>query len=165
MTSPSEQQAVPVAQSPASIWLSPICDETADHGEGRTWASPAPDAECEDCGLPWVEYVRADLAPVSDATQTREAEAWVPRIGDLVKVSDSCEHSSDWQRTDLWVAGVAVDERCRGINVTVTEQWPVPHRFVGRDYMGHTDGFLVARTDGKLDDLEPRASLNARDGA
>lgn len=58
----SEQQAVPVAQGPASIWLSPICDDTADHGDGRTWASPAPDDACEDCGLPWVEYVRADLA-------------------------------------------------------------------------------------------------------
>ena len=58
----SEQQAVPVAQSPVSIWLSPICDDTADHGDGRTWASPAPEATCEDCGLPWVEYVRADLS-------------------------------------------------------------------------------------------------------
>lgn len=71
------QQAVPVAQSPASIWLSPICDETADHGEGRTWASPAPEATCEDCGLPWVKYVRADLTPTPDATQTREAEGVV----------------------------------------------------------------------------------------
>lgn len=109
---------------------------------------------------------RAVLAALTpDATQTREAEAWVPRIGDPVKVSDSCEYSADWQRTELWVAGLAVDERCRGVNVTVTEQWPIPHRFVGRNYMGHTDGFLVARTDGKPDDLEPRAALSARDAA
>ena len=74
------QQAVPVAQSPASIWLSPICDETAYHGEVRTWANPAPAVACDECGEPWVEYVRADLAPRSDATQTREAEGREPHV-------------------------------------------------------------------------------------
>lgn len=41
------------------IWLSPLCDLDAHHGEGRTWAETPPEAECEDCGSPWVEYVRA----------------------------------------------------------------------------------------------------------
>lgn len=46
---------------PERIWLSPACDLDAHYGEGRTWANPAPETACEDCGLPWVEYVRADL--------------------------------------------------------------------------------------------------------
>lgn len=51
--------------SPESIWLSPICDDEAHHGEGRTWAAPAPAQTCEDCDEPWIEYVRADLAAQS----------------------------------------------------------------------------------------------------
>lgn len=78
MTNNTEQQAVPVAQSPASIWLSPACEITAH--DGRTWANPAPATACDECGDPWVEYVRADLAPVSDATQTREAELVAVRM-------------------------------------------------------------------------------------
>jgi hypothetical protein len=57
-----------ITRNPASIWLSPMCDETADHGEGRTWAAPAPAETCEDCSEPWVEYVRSDLASVSSAS-------------------------------------------------------------------------------------------------
>jgi hypothetical protein len=57
-----------ITRNPASIWLSPMCDETAHHGEGRTWAVPAPDETCEDCSEPWVEYVRSDLASVSSAS-------------------------------------------------------------------------------------------------
>jgi hypothetical protein len=84
----TDQQAVTVAQditrNPASIWLSPICDDTAHHGEGRTWAAPAPAETCEDCSKPWVEYVRSDLASVSsasaegpvDADEFETVEAW-----------------------------------------------------------------------------------------
>jgi hypothetical protein len=76
----TDQQAVTVAQditrNPASIWLSPICDDTAHHGEGRTWAAPAPAETCEDCSKPWVEYVRSDLASVSSASA--ETVDWIP---------------------------------------------------------------------------------------
>jgi len=99
---------------------------------------------------------RIDTLPQPSFAATL-SEPWVPKIGDPIKVSANCEYSSDWERTELWVAGLAVDEHCRGINVTVTEQWPVPIRFLS-GYIGHTDGFLVARTDGKRDDLEPRAA-------
>jgi len=51
-----------IERNPAAIWLSPICDDEAHHGEGRTWAAPAPAETCEDCSEPWVRYVREDLA-------------------------------------------------------------------------------------------------------
>jgi hypothetical protein len=47
--------------NPEAIWLSPRC-ETND---GRTWANPAPDRKCDECGLPWVRYVRSDLTALS----------------------------------------------------------------------------------------------------
>lgn len=51
-----------VKLEPEAIWLSPRCDAEAHHGEGRSWANHAPEPACDDCGLPWVKYVRADLA-------------------------------------------------------------------------------------------------------
>ncbi|MES3054939.1 hypothetical protein O6V14_04785 [Sphingomonas faeni] len=73
----SEQQAVPVAQSPASIWLSPACEITAH--DGRTWANPAPATACDECGDPWVEYVRADLAlPCKSGEGATERELGCP---------------------------------------------------------------------------------------
>jgi len=48
-------------KNPEAIWLSPRCETDL----GRTWASPAPDRECGGCGLPWVKYVRSDLAALS----------------------------------------------------------------------------------------------------
>lgn len=69
-------EVVGLGKSPKRIWLSPICDDVAHHGEGRLWASPAPAATCEDCPEPWVEYVRADLA----AGRTIEPRAEVGRL-------------------------------------------------------------------------------------
>jgi hypothetical protein len=43
---------------PERIWLSPACDINTP--DGRMWANPAPQAQCDDCDAPWVEYVRAD---------------------------------------------------------------------------------------------------------
>ena len=63
MTAPVSQ-VLSEAEGPREIWLSPVCDDWAHHGEGRTWAAPAPEYECEcdEGGHPWVKYVRADLA-------------------------------------------------------------------------------------------------------
>ncbi|WP_156360215.1 hypothetical protein [Sphingomonas sp. Leaf226] len=108
------QQAVTVAhditRNPELIWLSPICDDTAHHGEGRTWAAPAPAETCEDCSEPWVEYVRSDLASVSSAS----AEGWklVPTTltadmagawqggGRPFSSDEQAAHSKNWQ--DSW---------------------------------------------------------------
>lgn len=63
MTAPVSQ-VLSEADGPLEIWLSPVCDDHADHGEGRTWAAPAPDCECEcdEGGHKWVRYVRSDIA-------------------------------------------------------------------------------------------------------
>jgi hypothetical protein len=124
-------------------------------------------------GSPMVHVPLALIAPDRlagagkpiDATQTREAHApWVPRIGDPVRVSPSDEYQADWARMNLWVAGLSVDDHGRGIDVTVSEQWPIPSRH-SREYMGQTDGFLIARTDGRPDSLEPRTVVPAGDAA
>src|SRR5690606_8384282 len=51
-----------VKLEPEAIWLSPRSDAEARHCEGRSWANHASEPACDDCGLPWVKYVRADLA-------------------------------------------------------------------------------------------------------
>ena len=59
--------AQPVAQdedSPARIWLEPIC--AYDALGGRTWSDTRQE-RCDDCNLDPVEYIRADLAPVAIA--------------------------------------------------------------------------------------------------
>ena len=110
----------------------------------------------------WFDAVRSALTthlttPDSSAVSGSAEglrEAWMPKIGDRVKVSEHAEFAADWQGMTLWVARLAADERGRGINVTVSEQWPIPSRHTRR-YMGQTEGFIVGRTDGLLDDLEP----------
>ncbi|GEM70984.1 hypothetical protein SAQ01S_07500 [Sphingomonas aquatilis NBRC 16722] len=76
-----------IRRNPESIWLSPICDDTADHGDGRTWASPAPEEVCEDpeCGEPWVRYVREDLAsPARGGDELRATAQFLSdRLDDL----------------------------------------------------------------------------------
>ena len=81
MADPTPPEAAPmpedaqhdVTRNPASIWLSPICDDIARHGEGRTWAAPAPDETCEDCSEPWIEYTRVDLARHVAGDSSRKA--------------------------------------------------------------------------------------------
>lgn len=111
-----------------------------------------------------LDYTIALLAasPTSPSLAEGEREPWVPRIGDPVKVNPGNDYAADWERIDLWVAGVGLDDRCRGVNVTVSEQWPVPPRH-SRDYRGLTDDFIVARTDGKPDDLCPDATRRSAD--
>lgn len=69
-----QTEALKPCPNPDRIWLSPACD--ANLPDGRMWANPAPQAECDGCGDPWIEYVRADLAtpsPTTDTLERREA--------------------------------------------------------------------------------------------
>jgi len=120
------------------------------------------DAGMEDAFFRWPVIVNAlNEALAATPTPPTGYEPWVPRIGDPVRIAPGDEYASEWARTDFWVAGLSVDDRGRGIDVTVSEQWPIPTRH-SRDYMGQTDGFLIARTDGKPDSLEPRALARAQ---
>jgi hypothetical protein len=47
------------ADNPARIWLQPPCCATSD--VGRLWCEDPDPVDCED-GVPWTEYVRADIA-------------------------------------------------------------------------------------------------------
>jgi hypothetical protein len=47
-------------QDPDRIYLQPPC--CADPDTGRLWCEDDEPVECED-GVPWTEYVRADLCP------------------------------------------------------------------------------------------------------
>lgn len=58
------------------------------------------------------------------------------RIGDKVRVIG--EHEADWRGIDTWLTGINVDHE--GLNYTIGEQWPVPHRHM-TGYLGMTDGF------------------------
>ena len=128
-------EQVTVTQGPERIWLSPICDQHSP--DGRMWADPAPFARCDDCGEPWVEYVRADLAAQSPSSDI-EAERDRLRIGDKVEVIG--EYAGDWRGQDLWVAGIRVHDSGEGLDITLAEQWPVPNRH-WREYRAQTDGF------------------------
>lgn len=109
----TDQQAMTVAhditRNPGSIWLSPICDDAADHGEGRTWATPAPDETCEDCSEPWVEYVRSDLASVSSASAKgmvdypagaiENGREFLRRLGEYDCAAGAISMSTDYQES------------------------------------------------------------------
>jgi len=118
-------------------------------GEFAAWRAEHPD-RVKEPGI--THHIRLNDEPAA------LSQPWVPRIGDPVKVPASNDFFGDYEHTQLWVAGLSLDDRGRGIDVTVSEQWPVPSRH-SRDYMGQTDGFLIARTDGVPDDLEPRGGL------
>lgn len=96
------------------------------------------------------------IADLLDRITTASKLGWQPRIGERVEVRDDYPDSSLWERTPLWVAGIHVAENGDGLNVTVTEQWPVPNRHA-RDYIGHTDGFYIGRASAP-DDLRPLPS-------
>lgn len=69
-------------------------------------------------------------------------EQWVPHIGERVEVTDDTPDARDWGALPLWVAGVRAHDSGDGLDVTVSEQWPIPSRVSGR-YIGQTDGFCV----------------------
>ncbi|WDA37823.1 hypothetical protein [Sphingobium sp. YC-XJ3] len=88
----------------------------------------------------------------------QEFEAgWRPYIGQEVRAaSHIVEKWPDWQDTRLWVVGIAKDRignqyPVDGINVTVSDEWPVTSKTGG-----FTDGFYIGRQF-EADDLIPSA--------
>lgn len=105
-----------VKLEPEAIWLSPRCDAEARHGEGRSWANPAPEAACDDCGLPWVKYVRADLA-----SHQPQREAVLEAINDWVY------HSPPVGRQKV-IIGCNFDDLADRIHVALTTPAPAVSR-------------------------------------
>lgn len=68
------------------IWLQPEC--CADWDTGRLWCQDPDPVDCDD-GVPWTEYVRADIAAnserVTDASLTAELEQAAERERELVR--------------------------------------------------------------------------------
>lgn len=84
-----------------------------------------------------------------------EASKWQPRIGEQVVITSSKSWASDWvdaagQPLVLWVAGMTA--LTDGIDVTLSEEWPLPTRLFGQGHL--TDGFIIARS-GDQDDIAP----------
>ncbi|WP_103727620.1 hypothetical protein [Novosphingobium sp. HII-3] len=164
-----ERQAALVARLRASgepvhdrIWLHGIGD---DAGE-VTWANePDPSGEPEEAE--WaVEYVLAALSPSApEAPSERGVGDWHPRIGEEVRPSENMiERWPDWRDTRLWVVGVTLDRNVvgnptRGLNVCVSDEWPVTNRTGG-----FTDGFYINR-DHVPDDLVPLTRARKIGGA
>lgn len=68
MTADSNATERPLAQNYEAIWLEPVCAINE-----RQWCSD--DAgPCEDCGLPWIKYVRVDLCDSNQAEIKRLQE-------------------------------------------------------------------------------------------
>lgn len=109
--------------------------EAVLHGdkEHREWLMEA--AECWVAGKP---------LPEPDT-------AWIPKIGDPVRVADHCADSELWNRDPIHVLGISRNRLGSGkysheINVTVSTDWP--------DFSDATDGFLINKENGP-DDLLP----------
>ena len=131
-----------------------------------TWADePDPSGEPEEAE--WaVEYVLAALSPsVPEAPSERGVGDWHPRIGEEVRPSENMiERWPDWRDTRLWVVGVTLDRNVvgnptRGLNVCVSDEWPVTNRTGG-----FTDGFYINR-DHAPDDLVPLTRARKIGGA
>ena len=60
-TKDGEGQGFSLNDSPEEIWLEPQC--AGEQYEGRCWCTRPDGERCEECGAPWVKYLRADLAP------------------------------------------------------------------------------------------------------
>ena len=86
----------------------------------------------------------------AELSSLRGEGGWCPRIGEEVRVSESyLELYGEWRDLPLWVTGVQSERHGVGINVTVTEQWPLESRTYG-----DTDGFYIGR-DHSPDQLAP----------
>lgn len=80
----------------------------------------------------------------------RGSTGWQPRIGDEVRASESfLSLYSEWRDVPLFVAGICKDRGTPGLNVSVSEKWPVDSRSDG-----YTDGFYIGR-DHCPDDIVP----------
>ncbi|WP_347091705.1 hypothetical protein [Sphingomonas parapaucimobilis] len=99
-----------------------------------------------------LDHVRALSTLSADAIRQGEGgKDWVPQIGERVAISQACPYLSDWHDTALWCCGVRVHDSGDGLDITVTEQWPMPSRH-SRGYLGPTDGFRL-NASGYADDI------------
>ena len=86
-------------------------------------------------------------------------EQWQPRIGDEVKLSSAfLEGYPDWKPDErFWVAEIRKERASGypvdGLNITLSEEWPVRSRTGG-----YTDGFYIGRAY-EADDIEPAKAL------
>lgn len=88
-------------------------------------------------------------AALASATSGR---GWEPKIGEKVRVVGQFE--ADWRGIDLWVAGLQAEPFHEGLNVTVSEAWPL-----SASRAGLTDGFYVYGPDASnKNDLAPPSS-------
>lgn len=77
-------------------------------------------------------------------------ESWQPRIGERVTASEwFLREYGEWRDIPLFVVGVHKDRGIDGLNIWVSEHWPVDS-----NSDGYTDGFRIGRA-GQPDDLYP----------
>lgn len=109
------------------------------------------------------EMERALSTLPADAIRQGDKD-WVPQIGERVAISPLSPYEADWRHMDLWCCGVRVHDSGDGLDITVTEQWPMPSRH-SREYMGPTDGFRL-NASGFADDITRLATpaSHASDG-
>nr|WP_167334712.1 Lar family restriction alleviation protein [Sphingomonas parapaucimobilis] len=92
-----------------------------------------------------IQRIAKEALSTLSADAIRQGEGskdWVPQIGERVAISPACPYLSDWSNTALWCCGVRVHDSGDGLDITVTEQWPMPSRH-SRGYLGPTDGFRL----------------------
>lgn len=116
------------------------------------------DREPEEVKIEWRDSVGVAVAAYLSATSPAAeiagtvGDGWQPRVGDPVEVTDEVLRKyGEWARVPLWVAGIQKDRGVDGLNVAVSEEWPVKG-----NSQGYTDGFYIGRADAP-DDLKPRA--------
>ncbi len=112
-------------------------------------------------GLTDMSNMQAVLNAVEAALTCPRAapgKPWVPQIGERVEVTDETPGAEDWRGVSIWVAGVHVHHSGDGLNVTVSEEWPIPARTTGR-YLGLADDFRIgaATVADMLRPLQPPA--------
>ncbi len=99
------------------------------------------------------------LSPLSDGVVVD----WMPHVGEQVVINpDSADWASDWVDAAgnpmvLWVAAVEAIPG-GGVNVTVSEEWPIKARGAFSGATSLTDGFCVGRDE--IDHIRPLAALS-----
>tara|TARA_A100000171_G_scaffold52847_1_gene73618 strand:- start:13600 stop:14109 length:510 start_codon:yes stop_codon:yes gene_type:complete len=96
------------------------------------------------------EVLDAVVAALSDRVVVLE-EAWQPKIGAPVRMTDACPDAELWNKQEWFVAGLqrerVADRYTGALDVFVSASWP--------EITDPTDGFLINRPDAP-DQLEPR---------
>ncbi|MGN7931181.1 hypothetical protein [Sphingopyxis sp. 22461] len=132
-----------------------------DFGSGKTFSDKGKIMEVLQQTACIAEMLADRLAAVPSALSGDAGEGeWQPRIGDEVRASEGfLSRYGEWRDVPLFVAGICKDRGVPGLNVSVSEKWPVD---LNSD--GYTDGFYIGR-DHCPDDLVPVAALPSHQGA